>query len=117
MMAGGERETVGQLRDRLADGAAIEVAGYRLSGQLAAGLESMQLTELLPRGTAWVHWIELAGDAARPLLPVSQRVVAAWAEQGVATRTSVVACDHFWSTQEIAHCPAVISTALAPLAA
>jgi exosortase A-associated hydrolase 2 len=112
LMGGGTKETVSGLRQRLAEGETIEIAGYRLSGVLAAGLESLTLEQSAIAGVERVNWIEVAADANRPLMPVSQRIIGAWSTQGIQVDGEVVECDQFWATQEIAHCPAMVDRAL-----
>ena len=108
LMGDGEKEDLSELREKLADGGSLEIAGYRLSGQLAADLDSLRLIDMPPTSIASVHWIELAPRAGRPLMPASQRVIDAWAGNGVVTRTTSVVCDQFWATQEIAYCAEII---------
>ncbi len=108
LMGGGERETATQLRQRLAEGETLEIAGYRLSAELASGLESLVLAGMPPTTAARVDWIEVAPQPERPLMPASQRVIDAWAHHGVAVDGAVVACDPFWATQEIAPCAAIV---------
>jgi len=108
LMGSREKETVSGLRQRLHDGEALEVAGYRLSRELAIGLESLSLADLSLQNVSRVHWIEMATQADRPLMPASQRIVNAWSAKGVTIDSSVVVCDQFWATQEIAHCPTVV---------
>lgn len=107
-MGDGEKESVSDLRQMLADGEFLEIAGYRLSGQLAAELESLRLIDMPPTSTESIHWIELAPQAGRPLVPASQRVIDAWAGNGVMTRIKSVVCDQFWATQEIAYCAEIV---------
>lgn len=107
LMGGGEKETAAQLRQRLADGEFLEVAGYRLSGELASGMESLALLQMPAGAVEQVNWIELAPQADRPLMPVSQRIVDQWRASGIAVNSTVMVCDQFWATQEIARCPAI----------
>ena len=108
LMGDGEKESVSDLRQTLANGESLEIAGYRLSGQLAAELESLRLLDMPPTATESVYWIELAPQAGRPLMPASQRVIDAWAGGGVVTRITSVVCDQFWATQEIAYCAEIV---------
>jgi len=108
LMGEGKKESAAQLRQRLEQGECIEVAGYGLSGRLAQDLESLALKKIPPTGVAQVNWIELASAADRPLMPASQSVIDAWRETGSAISSSVVVCDQFWATQEIARCPGVV---------
>jgi len=105
---GGQRETAAQLKQRLAAGECLEIAGYELSGRLAADLETLSLAGSVPIGVGQVRWIELAHEADRPLMPVSARIIDAWRGAGIPVDTALLACDQFWATQEIAQCPALV---------
>jgi exosortase A-associated hydrolase 2 len=112
LMGDGKKESVSELRQTLADGGSLEIAGYRLSSQLAADLDSLRLIDMPPTSTGSVYWIDLAPQAGRPLMPASQRVIDAWAERGVVTRSKSVVCDQFWATQEIAYCAEIVNETL-----
>lgn len=109
---GDRRESTGDLRRRLAGGESLEIAGYRLSGALAADLDSLRLADMPPVGADRVDWIELAPEAGRPPLPASQRVIDAWAVAGAAVDAASVVCDPFWATQELSQCPALVERVL-----
>lgn len=108
LMGEGEKETVSQLRQRLADGECLEIGGYGLSGQLAAGLETLALSKITPVDVEQVRWIELVPQPDRSLMPVSQRLIDDWRENGVRIVSAVIVCDQFWATQEIAPCHAIV---------
>lgn len=108
LMGGGEKETAAQLRQRLAAGECLEIAGYGLSGRLATDLEQLGLEKSPPVGVEQVHWIEVIPQPDRSLLPVSQRVIDGWREKDVAIDSAVIVCDQFWATQEIAPCRAIV---------
>lgn len=105
MVGGGRRESSADLRRQLADGESIEIAGYGLSGRLAAQLETLALSDLGPGQTTRVHWLEIAAQADRELMPASQTVIEQWRRAGVSVDPAVIACDAFWATQELAFCP------------
>jgi len=112
LMGGGGKETAASLRQRLSDGDDLEVAGYRLSGALAAGIESLSLAQMALSGLERIDWLEVAPQSDRPLMPVSRRIVDAWAERDIPVDASVVEGDAFWATQEIADCPAMVAKVL-----
>lgn len=104
-----DKETAAELRQRLAAGETLEIAGYGLSGQLASDLETLAIDKDSPPDVGRILWIEVVQQPERPLMPVSQRVVDAWSAIGASVEASVVCCDQFWATQEIAQCPALVS--------
>jgi len=112
LLAGEGKETAAQLRQRLADGETLEIAGYALSAPLASGLESLSLEAMSLDRVQRIHWVELAPQADRPLMPVSQQIIDAWTSAGKRVATSLINCDHFWATQEIAQCPALVATVM-----
>jgi exosortase A-associated hydrolase 2 len=112
LMSGGEQETMAQLKQRLAAGECLEIGGYGLSGQLAGDLETLSLKQQLPSHVACVNWMEVAREAKRPLMPASQGIIDAWRGSGVSVDSSVVACDQFWATQEIARCSGLVREAV-----
>lgn len=114
LTGGGKKETAAQLREQLASGHTLEIAGYGLSPQLAADLEALSLSASPPLAVAQLNWIELAAAQDRPLMPASQRLLEDWEAQGVPVASRILVCDQFWATQEIAQCPAIVEAALVP---
>lgn len=94
------------LRERLAAGESIEVAGYRLSPGLAAGLEGASLGDL-PAGSA-AAVLEVASTAGGTLSPAVGRLLEQWKRAGVAAEAGVVTGPAFWQTVEIETAPALI---------
>jgi exosortase A-associated hydrolase 2 len=108
MLGSGAAQTgVRELREKLACGAALEIAGYELHPDLASVIESLKLADLIP-AVRMVAWQEVTVQPEPRLTPASQRVVDAWKAKGVDVRTSVVSGDPFWSTLEIAECEALL---------
>ncbi len=108
----GPKETAADLRRCLADGEALEIAGYRLSPAMAQGLESLRMEEAPNDPVRSVHWIEVVADDGRGLMPKSVAIVDAWRQAGCEVRTDTVVGDTFWATQEIAQCPDLVDTAM-----
>ena len=71
-------------------------------------LETLALTEVLPTGVEHIRWIEVAPQPDRSLMPVSQRVIDIWRENGAVIDGTVIVCDQFWATQEIAPCRGIV---------
>jgi hypothetical protein len=111
-MDSSRKETIADLRKRLAGGESLEIAGYRLCGDLAVGLEALALTGMPPTDVDRIGWIDAVPQRDRPLLPSSQRVIDTWSAHGAAIVCAVVICDQFWATQEIAQCPAIVAEAM-----
>lgn len=114
-LGGGEKETVGQLREQLAAGETLEVAGYALAPRLASALEALEMAQMKPVKGAMVHWLELSSIDSGQLSPVSRQVVEAWQEHGVVTQSRCLQGDPFWATQELVDVPELIDVSLAAL--
>ncbi len=103
----GEKEegtSVKALREALARGESIEIAGYALAPSLALPLESAELE--LPAGYAGrVLWAEVGAEQETALPPAAETRVQRWRERGTSVEAEVVSGLPFWQTLEIAECP------------
>jgi hypothetical protein len=106
MVGGDPTVTVRDLRDTLARGTAVEIAGYELHPELVGAVDRCDLSSYTP-GLP-VLWLELVAEAGRGLGVGSQRVVAAWRERGVRVDADEVVGPQFWSTVEVTAAPALI---------
>lgn len=107
-MLGAEKNSgTAGLRQTLAAGEAIEIAGYELSPALAAALDSLDAADIVLCNSA-VHWIEIVADAARAMPPARERIAGGWVRQGVLLQRHLVTGVPFWTTQEMTECPALL---------
>ncbi len=105
------------LRQQLCDDGVLEVAGYELSNELAAGLELIDLSPGPPvEAFENVHWFEVVGDAAGGSTPATDRAVEAWRAVGAEVRVQCVPGPPFWGTAEIATIPALLDYTVESLA-
>ena len=74
-------ETTDGMREALASGQQLEVAGYLLSGRLVADLDQKKLTAMGLTNIA-IDWFELVAEAGRPLTPASRMAIAKLTEAG-----------------------------------
>src|SRR5205085_9291584 len=102
-----------QLQAALADGKAIEVAVYDGTPELARGLRSLKLADLLP--PAPVTWLEVVSQHATDMSPAARRVAGAWQERGVALSTGCVVGPPFWNTLEMTEARELIAPTLAAM--
>ncbi len=113
MLEGSERGSIKALEEALAQGQAIEIAGYSLSPGLAAGLASATLT--LPAGLRHCICFEVSARAEKLLTPA----LASWMEgaRGASTNVvgSVVEGTAFWQTAEISECPSLVAASVEAL--
>jgi len=107
MASGAGKGLMDQMKTELAAGRPVEIAGYRLGGSLALGLEAARLA---PAGTPGrVEWLELSTREDAVLTPVSEQAVQAWQDAGWQVRTQIVQGPGFWATSEIELAPALIA--------
>jgi exosortase A-associated hydrolase 2 len=114
MAGGASKGLMEQMKSTLAAGDAVEVAGYRLSGALANGLDASRLA---PVGTPGrVEWLEVSTREDAALTPVSEQSIKSWADAGWAVRSRIVPGPGFWATSEIELAPVLIAATVEALA-
>ena len=95
------------LREQLAQGNTIEVAGYALAPEVALGLDASALT---PTAVAVrVVWFEIATAGTAEIPPAAQTHCKAWQQAGHQVVLQSVAGPAFWQAQEIAECGDLIA--------
>lgn len=102
------------LREALASGETLEIAGYALNPQLAAGIDAADARALGPRCP--IAWFEVTAAAGRPLPPAAVRVADTWRLQGSQVDVHLVQGPQFWTAPETIDCPALLESTLATLA-
>ncbi|MCX2865002.1 hydrolase 2, exosortase A system-associated [Paucibacter sp. PLA-PC-4] len=116
LMDGDNKGLMTALRQSLAAGETVEIAGYRLSGALAQGLEAA--TMLPPTwcdGAPRLAWLELSGQLGAELTPVASQTLARWQQAGYRIDARCVLGPAFWQTSEIEIAPQLIEAATAML--
>lgn len=105
---------------RLRAGQTVEIGGYELNPSLASSIEQSRFD--VPEGFAGrVVWCELTGaagpDPAAPPgpSPAAARVAEQLRGKGVSIEFERLAGPHFWQTQEIEECDALIERSVARL--
>lgn len=94
-------ESTTTLRERLAAGEVLEVAGYGIAPELAGAIETRELAALPPPAGCRVHWYEISSELNGALLPASSRTVEAWRTARLEVDARCVGGEQFWATQEI----------------
>ena len=108
MLSDGAAKTgVSELRESLARGSALEIAGYHLHPRLADSISAIRLPELVPVAKR-AYWLEVSLNPDARLSPASSRVVENWRGTGVRVETQAVSGPPFWSTVEITDCTALL---------
>jgi exosortase A-associated hydrolase 2 len=101
------------LRETLLAGESLEIAGYTLNPQLAAGLDAADARALGTRCP--IHWFEVTPTSARPLPPAAVRVADTWRLQGSRVDVHLVQGPQFWTAPETVDCPALLAATLTSL--
>ena len=107
MLDGGGKGVTESLKRTLAAGEPVEVAGYRLHPEMAAGLEGASLAP--PAGGARVVWLELSTAETAELLPASRAAIERWRSAGWTVEAHALPGPAFWQTTEIEDAPALVA--------
>lgn len=103
----GTRETVPGLRQALAGGQAIEVAGYTVTPGLAAQIDAVGRPTLA--ASTLVHWFELVREASASMPPAAARDIELLKAGGARIVSDVAAGMPFWSSSEIVVVPELVA--------
>lgn len=106
--SGGNKVTVRDLREQLANGQSVEVAGYELAPNLVAGVDNLNLLTLGASDLPPVEWFEVISSEEQSMSPASQKVLVAWEELGIKVNAETVVGESFWTTSEITTIPALL---------
>jgi exosortase A-associated hydrolase 2 len=100
--------TTSALRAELAARGRLEVAGYELDAAMVRGIDACDAAnlKLLP---CTIHWFASGTPAARKMGIIASRMAERWAPLGVTLHFHAVAGVPFWSTSDIAECPALLA--------
>lgn len=116
MMGGNAKGVLEGLRQQLAQGQAVEVAGYTLAPALTQGLEKAVLAPpVAPHAPGCVEWFELSTREDASLSPAVIKAQEPWQHAGFGLRSHLVQGPSFWQTTEIEDAPALITATTAAL--
>lgn len=102
------RESVAELRERLAKGSTVAVGGYDLSGPLASDIDALRVPETLPENLGAVHWLQVGRSRDSGLPPESLDLIQRSRRAGITLRESLHLGEPFWSATEVVTVPSVI---------
>ncbi len=108
MEASGAKSSMADWKARLAQGAAVEVAGYLLPGALAGGLEAAHLQA--PSKPSL--WLEARTQAEPALLPATQQQLARWQLHSEHLSAQALRDASPWAATELEDCPALTESSL-----
>jgi uncharacterized protein len=118
MLGGQSKGVMEAMRQELANGSPVEVAGYMVSASLAGGMDGakLALSVATPGSQAsQVEWFEVSTRDDASLSPVSTQTVSSWKTADIAVNSHVVKGPPFWQTTEIEDAPALIDATTAAL--
>ena len=111
MTQGTPKLTTRSLREALASGEVLEVAGYDLTPSLAASLDAASLSNA-PPSVERVVWLQVQRTSGLPMPQPAAKLIESWRNSGVDVVDRCVVGETFWNTQEISECPALIQATI-----
>jgi exosortase A-associated hydrolase 2 len=118
MLSGQSKGVMEGMRQQMASGSPVEIAGYMLAPGLALGLEQATLSPPALHGhTPQVEWFELSTREDAAISPVSAKTVEAWQQAGYGVNCHMVHGPAFWQTTEIEDAPNLIAATTTALSA
>lgn len=102
-------ESVAGLRNRLNAGETVEVAGYKLSGELCAEIDALDLLPQLAPPFPPIHWLEVVADPAAQISPGTARTIEAARSAGSKIYHAQMACEPFWMSTEVVVCRELVA--------
>jgi exosortase A-associated hydrolase 2 len=113
-MAGAGRGTMAALHAQFAAGQPVDVAGYRVSADMARELEQAGWQSDACVGR--VHCIEIAPRNDANVSPACESLMASWRLAGCRVSGQAVVGPAFWQTTEIEEAPALLDASVEALA-
>ena len=95
------RENLAKLREQLALGQVLEVAGYELMPSLAKRISSLSMIDLISKNEPPITWIDAVSVPNGQLSTHSEQVAARIESRGGAVKLKSMQSPQFWSTPEI----------------
>lgn len=102
------KETTGSMRQQLAAGQTLEVAGYEIHADLANAIDSARLANFMPPKTTRVLWLEHASPGRLELSIPGQSAVLDWERAGIEIESAAFSGPAFWQVHERVIAPTVI---------
>lgn len=115
LVDGPAKGAMAQLKRQLDEGQPVDVAGYRLSAALAAGLGRARLQ--LPRTATRLVWFDVSSRDDAVLAPAAESWLGDCRAAGHQVQAGTVAGPAFWQTSEIELAPELLAATLAAIEA
>ena len=116
-MTDDRKESLAELRKRLQRNETLEVAGYDVSGRLAAGLAEMTPPDCLPAALGRITWLEVvrAPDAELPV--PAARLIDKTRAEGMPVDVNSCVGEPFWASTEVVTNRDVVEASVSALSA
>lgn len=116
LLSGNSQYLMNGLRQQIARGESVAIAGYQVASALAQGLNGALLKPCaaLPSSTR-LEWFEVSTRSDTALSPMAEQMLAQWIAASAAGRSHLVQGPLFWQTSEIEDAPALIAATTAAL--
>lgn len=108
MQAGKPAETTEQMKSALAAGETIEVAGYKLGGVLATGIDQLTLVATNPPATTNIFWLEHCSDESPHLNIKASKTIAELRENGAKVEVDTFTGEPVWQLHKRAECSDIL---------
>lgn len=102
------KEKTSDLKKRLLDGQAIEVAGYGLNPELMNPLMTLRADQLSLKNIKEVALFEVVASEDTPVSISNSHFCSQLQDQGIKTSLTKIIGDSFWASQEITEAPDLI---------
>ena len=114
MLAGERGAGTDDLRERLARGESVEIAGYLLAPGLAMAMEAVEL--MVPPKSLRIECLEITAGAGDALPPALSARVAQWIAVGHTVRARTICGAPFWQMAEPEEVPHLLDATLLAMA-
>lgn len=104
MQAGKEAETTEQMKNALAAGETIEVAGFKLGGVLATGIDRLTLAASSASPGTTIFWLEHCNDESSDLNMKTSKAIAELRENGVTVAVDTFVGEPVWQLHKRGEC-------------
>ncbi len=104
-----EKESIEKLRNAIANGEPVEVAGYTIAPALFEAIERVDLRLLATPGFPSIHWFELSADPTPGLSVSSTQIIASWQRRGIGVCARAVWGKPFWAGNATTVVPDLLS--------
>ena len=112
--AGRAKGVTEHIKQQLAAGQSVEIAGYTVSPELADGLQNSELNPPI-ENIGRVTWLELSTREDATIAPASQNCIEQWQAAGFKLDAKVVYGPGFWQATEIEDVPELLEVTVAAL--